>query len=61
MTYGGVFTFMGVFSAAASSLLYILVGNGKKLAFKRRKEEEELIRKFREAREEAQSKKSAEV
>ncbi|KAK5780420.1 hypothetical protein RI543_002177 [Arxiozyma heterogenica] len=52
MTYGGVFTFMGVFSAAASSLLYILVGNGKKLAFNRRKEEEEQLRKFKKEREE---------
>ena len=52
MTYGGVFTFMGVFSAIASSLLYILVGNGKKLAFNRKKEEEEQLRKFREEKEE---------
>lgn len=61
MTYGGVFTFMGVFSAAASSLLYILVGNGKKLAFNRRKEEEEQLRKFKEEREEKEKKKKFDV
>ncbi|CAL9729309.1 quinidine resistance protein 2 [Monosporozyma unispora] len=46
MTYGGVFTFMGGFSAVASLLLYILVGKGKQLTFERRKEEEQLIIDF---------------
>lgn len=61
MIYGSIFTFVGVFSAAVSFLLYNLVGNINKLIFNRRKEQMELIRNFREAREETQNRKNAEV
>lgn len=56
MTYGGVFTFMGVFSAFASLLLYVLVGRGKQLSFERRKQEEQLIIDFQEKQREIEVK-----
>ncbi|CCC69350.1 hypothetical protein NCAS_0C03600 [Naumovozyma castellii] len=43
MTYGGVFTFMSALAAVSSTLLFIPVGNGKKLALKRRKQEQKAL------------------
>ncbi|KAL3234421.1 Quinidine resistance protein 1 [Nakaseomyces bracarensis] len=43
MTYGGVFTFLGVLTAISSVPLFYLVNNGKKIAFTRKKLEEEAV------------------
>lgn len=50
MNYGGTFTFMGVFSAFASLLLYVLIGRGKQLSFQRKRTEEEILRNFESTR-----------
>lgn len=43
MTYGGVFTFLGVMCALASLPLFYLITNGKKIAFARKKFEEQAL------------------